>query len=409
MLKTCIKKYISTVMAVMLISSSLFTIAHADDTIRGVFQKEQSIVNFGVELMDMEDSKAFEIYMGLLGVKTGSTEIRIDFETPVELEGKTSEEIQAVDAEKLNAVADAAQIAVDAFKADYPEIFWLDIGNSKSKAIIGKGNREDGTQYYCIVGVRLILELLPEFNDVTDESYDKVVTELTQIVAATEGMGRYNTLMYFHDYLCNNIEYSSEGDMVFNIYGALIEKKSTCEGYAESFKVLCDLAGIPCITVRGNSIGLSNEEEKHMWNYCLMEDDKWYAVDVTWDDVGYPCYDFFLVGSKTVVMINDRTFAHTHLPIGDFSLTEIHSFTYPVFNETAYEYIEFMYGDVNADGKINSADALIVLKVSAKMQEAKESEFKAGDVDGKGDLNATDALYILKYAARMIDKFPVEM
>ena len=404
-----LKKLISFILSVMLISSVLIGNVYADDIVRGVFPKEQSVINFGVELMDMNESKAFEIYMALLGVNTDTTELKIEFETPVKLDSKTQEEITTVDLDKLEAVSDDAQMAIDAFKADYPEIFWYDIGNSSSKAILGTERNADGSQYFVIKGIRLILNVYPKYQDSISTAYDNVLNELNQVVSATKGMDRYNTLRYFHDYLCDTIEYAENGEDSFNLHGTLVNKFATCEGYAESFKALCDLAGIPCIIVRGKSIGLSNEEVNHMWNYCLMEDDKWYAVDVTWDDPGYPSYDFFLVGSKTVVMTNDRTFAHTHLALGDFSFSGIHEFIYPDLNETAYEYIEFKYGDVTADGKINSADALEVLKVSAKMREVNETELKAGDVDGSGELNASDALYILKLAARMIDKFPVEM
>lgn len=404
-----LKKIISSVLSVMILSSAMLSNVYADDTVRGIFPKEQSVINFGVELMDMYESKAFEIYMALLGINTDTTELKVEFETPIKLDAKTQEEITTVDMDKLEAVSDDAQMAIDAFKADYPEIFWYDISNSSSKAILGAEKNDDGSQYFVIKGIRLILNVLPEYEDSVSTAYDNVLNELNQVVAATEGMDRYNTLKYFHDYLCDTIEYGDNGKDSFNLHGALVNKIATCEGYSESFKALCDLAGIPCIVVRGKSIGLSNEEVNHMWNYCLMEDDKWYAVDVTWDDPGYPSYDFFLVGSKTVVMINDRTFAHTHLALGDFSFSGIHEFLYPELNATAYDYIEFMYGDVNADGKINSSDALDVLKEAAKMREFNEKEFKAANVDGNDDTNATDALYILKYAARIIDRFPVEI
>lgn len=411
MIKRRFKKVIASVLLPALITLVPLTATEvfADGSLRCIFQKEQSIINYGIELMDMTESKAFDIYMALLNVDTDTTEIKIDFDTPIILDAKTQEEIATVDAYKLESVANDAQIAVDAFKADYPEIFWYDIENSKSKAVIAVENTSDGRQTYIIKGIRIIFEICPIFEGTISSAYDNVVSEINNVIARTEGMDRYSKLMYFHDYLCNKIEYSTENEDAFDMHGALITGKATCEGYSEAFKGLCDLAGIPCVIVRGKSIQGDGTEVNHMWNYCLMEDDKWYAVDVTWDDTGFTSYDFFLVGNQTVVMTNNRTFFNTHLAEGDFSFTGIHSFTYPQLSDTAYEVIEFMYGDVNGDAVINGNDALDVLKMSARLKEGNDAEKKAGDVDGNGVIDAGDALYVLQYAARIIDKFPVEM
>ena len=67
--------------------------------------------------------------------------------------------------------------------------------------------------------------------------------------------------------------------------------------------------------------------------------------------------------------------------------------------------ISYLLGDVNADGKINSQDALLVLKHAAKIIELNETEKKAADVTKEESINASDALEILRYAARIITEF----
>ena len=62
-----------------------------------------------------------------------------------------------------------------------------------------------------------------------------------------------------------------------------MNKKAVCEGYAKSFKYLMDELGIPCIIVTGESKNSKGNIEKHAWNYVQI-DQRWYAVDVTWDD-----------------------------------------------------------------------------------------------------------------------------
>ena len=64
------------------------------------------------------------------------------------------------------------------------------------------------------------------------------------------------------------------------------------------------------------------------------------------------------------------------------------------------------YGDVNADGKVNSNDASLVLRYAAGL--VKEIDTSAADVNGDGKVNSNDASMVLRYAAGLISKFPVE-
>lgn len=59
-------------------------------------------------------------------------------------------------------------------------------------------------------------------------------------------------------------------------------------------------------------------------------------------------------------------------------------------------------GDVNKDGKINSEDALLVLKYSVGLEEVEEA---VADVTKNGTVNSEDALLILKYSVGLITNF----
>lgn len=85
-------------------------------------------------------------------------------------------------------------------------------------------------------------------------------------------------ILNVHDYLVANISYDASQDNIFNAYDAMINGKAICSGYAESFKTLVEMIGVPCITISGTAGG-----EKHMWNMVCL-DEQWYHVDVTWDD-----------------------------------------------------------------------------------------------------------------------------
>ena len=62
-------------------------------------------------------------------------------------------------------------------------------------------------------------------------------------------------------------------------YGPLIEGKGVCLGYATTFQLLMDMAGVECITVVGAAY---YSREDHAWNMVKLGGE-WYCVDSTWD------------------------------------------------------------------------------------------------------------------------------
>lgn len=146
---------------------------------------------------------------------------------------------------------------------------------------------------------------------------------------------RHDKLLAAHDWLtlhnCYNYFYTmgyrqeSLGGMPWSALSALEgnsgQQSPVCEGYSRALKVLCDEMGIPCVLLSG--FALKDREDKgepHMWAYVQMENGKWYAVDVTWDDPtvngirtvvsGHESHEWFLVGSTTDV--GGFTFIESH-------------------------------------------------------------------------------------------------
>lgn len=152
---------------------------------------------------------------------------------------------------------------------------------------------------------------------------NQVENKIYTIISNVESKSRYEQVKYIHDYIIENVEYNqTEAPNNSNMYGALIEGKAVCEGYAESFKYMMDKLNIPCILVYGNGINNAGNSEYHSWNQVLMEDGKWYSVDSTWDDpilIGFgklpesSKYKYFLKGSNE--------FAENHKKENDVSGT----------------------------------------------------------------------------------------
>lgn len=102
-------------------------------------------------------------------------------------------------------------------------------------------------------------------------------------------------------WMCNHIEYDYEtykdtygGDPnSYTVYGAIVDGKAVCAGYAYAFGEFMNRLGIE------NGYALSNSMD-HIWNQVKL-DDGWYWIDVTWNDTantdGY-CYDNYLLHTE---------------------------------------------------------------------------------------------------------------
>ncbi len=85
----------------------------------------------------------------------------------------------------------------------------------------------------------------------------------------------------YHDYIINNTKYDSERsqDQVVNYrsetaYGSLIQGFALCEGYTDAMALFLNYYNIPNYKVISKA---------HIWNAVYL-DNKWYHLDLTWDD-----------------------------------------------------------------------------------------------------------------------------
>lgn len=229
------------------------------------------------------------------------------------------------------------QNAIDVFTNDNPEIFYMDFtklylnietttrGNNKTyKVMLNQGNN---TNY-----------LNSEF-----PSQERVKVALNEVQNVREYFIQnkkattYENIKMVHDYLVDSIEYDETlaQENICNLYGALINKKCVCEGYAEAFKFIMDGLDIPCVIVSGQGTNSEGQTENHAWNYVQINNE-WYAVDVTWDDPiiiggGFlnkeAKYKYFLKG--------ESDFNKTHSPSGQFTENG-KIFKYPVLSQNDY-------------------------------------------------------------------------
>lgn len=260
-------------------------------------------------------------------MKTGTYEINLGAEFSSLLSESNGEEL----------LGEYYQSAIEAYTYDNPDVFYIEFsklylniettvrGNKKTyKVFLNAGNNTD--------------YLTSEF--LSKERIDTALNEIGNIKSYfvnNKKTDTYENIKIAHDYLVESIEYDQTISLpnIYNLYGALINKKSVCEGYAKAFKYLMDSMNIPCIIVSGVATNSEGNTESHAWNYVQLNG-IWYAVDCTWDDPiligpGYLSnsskYKYFLKG--------EDEFNKTHIPKGQF--TEGGKvFKYPSLSQTNY-------------------------------------------------------------------------
>lgn len=149
------------------------------------------------------------------------------------------------------------------YRFDHPEHYWV----PSSYGYRLSGNKvtsmEFGTQNPYLTG----------FDDV------KFITESQKYLDLAANLGtEYEKSLVLHDALVQNVTYDTSAKNAHNCYGAIVDKKAVCEGYAEAYQYLLQLCGIQSYIVTGTS-----HNEGHAWNLVRL-DGNYYYTDVTWDD-----------------------------------------------------------------------------------------------------------------------------
>jgi len=202
----------------------------------------------------------------------------------------------------VNAISmDEVAMVMDLYRRDYAQHFW--IGNTYSTSY----NAEtcvSVTMTYILSG-----EELAEAQEAFEEAVEAILAELT------DDMSEYERELYLHDKLASMITYVS-GTHAHNAYGALVEGKAVCEGYAEAFQYLLRCAGIQSFLAIGASIDPgTGTSVGHEWNYVRI-DGKYYHVDLTWNDQGEDLYHAYFNQTDTVMSKDHAITAVTYtLPV----------------------------------------------------------------------------------------------
>lgn len=173
------------------------------------------------------------------------------------------------------------------------------------------------------------MDIATEFNLAKADSKRQTIVDSI----GTEG-DTYTKLRKLCDYMDRTMDYdwhsvpasgSYKGTYDGCALGCLCLSEAVCAGFADTVKMLCDDLGIPCIVV-GNYA--------HAWNYILMDDGKWYNLDLTnynADEVDL----YFLLGTTNRIYMEHEYYtegADLYLSSPD------EGFIFPTLNTTQYAY-----------------------------------------------------------------------
>jgi hypothetical protein len=141
-----------------------------------------------------------------------------------------------------------------------------------------------------------------------------------------DSTGKLETVKILHDWVADNITYDAQsffaGKIPDQSYAAVVRSgTAVCEGYANLFKKLCDIKGIPCRVVVGFSRGygssvFSSENPNaanHAWNIVDI-DQKSYLIDTTWDAGTLENGRFRKYYGTGYLFSDPFAFVHSHFP-----------------------------------------------------------------------------------------------
>ena len=247
---------------------------------------------------------------------------------------------------------------VEAFKNYESSVDVSDIGITRDEAYNGGINTVinshpeiigiAGTSYYYSSSTNLVTKIVITYTSNAREEQQKLDAAINELNSRVDisGMTDEEIVLAYHEYLTSTVAYayaaylqgSLGGAHEYDMYGALVNHSSVCQGYAESMFYLLKKAGLSCAIASSQNIN-------HAWNIVKVNG-KWYHVDATWDDPvwdmpGRSNHDYFLVSFDTMnknTLVNhtkDRTDMVVSAQWGDIYTSAI---------DTTYESGKFWNG-----------------------------------------------------------------
>ncbi|MCL1831038.1 MAG: hypothetical protein FWG21_06370, partial [Oscillospiraceae bacterium] len=229
---------------------------------------------------------------------------------------------------------------------DCPQFFWLNY--SEWSYILNS----DG------VSILLSYHYSPSEIDSMQKKLNEQIGTLISLAEEESFKTEYEKAVYIHDAIAVMCEYDKtlNGKDIHNAYGALVEKKAVCDGYAHALQLVLTQLGIECHYVTGEARG-PDGPQGHAWNIVRL-DGKYTTVDLTWNDIDSYMFEEFMAPSSDIT-------SHIYFGLSDEEMRQTHKaderYYYPLpeavdINWFSYNMLE---GPTPADIADRASDQLI--------------------------------------------------
>lgn len=161
------------------------------------------------------------------------------------------------------------------FLYDHPEMFWL--GQTYSYRLSGADEDGETADAVAVIPIPETEEELARQR----EEFEVSTAQFLEAIGDPDSDEEYARAVY--EQLAGETEYTGEAvyddamRLQHTAYGAVVEKRAVCDGFALAYKYLLSAKGIPCLVIPGVSEG-----NPHTWNIAKWNG-HWHEADLTWD------------------------------------------------------------------------------------------------------------------------------
>ena len=232
------------------------------------------------------------------------------------------------------------------------------------------------------------------------------------------GMSDFDKVKAINDYMIKNVRYDMDNylnntipDISYTALGALEKKVAVCSGYAKTFRLLANCAGLEATYIIGDT-----PEGYHAWNQVKV-DGKWYNIDVTWNDGDYEihekghyacsCYQYFL--------LSNEDFNKSHRPEGKVNNTGSSRDFEAYMKGCPYDVaVQYCTTQEDFDKMIKEmiASNITTMRAMSKRHNVEElvlNALKKQGIYGDCKVNIKDAVYVCRTTYESLEKYTIEI
>ena len=120
-------------------------------------------------------------------------------------------------------------------------------------------------------------EIRANYNGLIEDALNSFAAKIAPNATA------YDIALACHDIILRTADYTDDSDAgepwAHNILGVLENRAAVCEGYARTYQLMLNFAGVENLLVSGES-----NREARTWNLIKLDDGAWYWCDLPYDD-----------------------------------------------------------------------------------------------------------------------------